>query len=72
MTTNTMMTLICDEDGHWYLCPLERRAEAEKYFKDLYDLFHEGDFDIDPPGLPEYVTEIDGPHKLVFDNPREV
>lgn len=62
--------LIKDEDSHWFLCPAYKREEALRYFAKLYEHFSEGEMDIDPPPTPLYLTEIDGPHRLVFQNPR--
>ena len=70
MDNNDEYCMIKDEDGHYYLCPAYRREEAVRYFAKLYEHFSEGELDVDPLPLPKYLTEIDGPQKLIFQNPR--
>lgn len=61
--------LISDDDGHLFLCPAERREEAENMFGAYYEW--QGNYpDGNPPALPDFVERIDGYAGLTFTDPR--
>lgn len=68
--------ILQDDDSHWYLVPADKREEAEKYFADIA-AFWENEHDSDgvsgddEPQRPDYIKDIDGPHKLTFTDPQE-
>lgn len=61
--------IINDEDGHLYLCPVENVEEAHKYFNDIYKLYYDGDYDLDAPEMPSFLSVIDNLEKLCFQIP---
>lgn len=72
MTDTPLYCLIQDGDGHWYLCPVERRKEAihmlwaiEAYWDDPG--WHK--YVADPPPDPDFVERIDNPFVLAFSHP---
>ncbi len=49
--------LVTDYDGHWYVVPAGRRDEAGGYLAGA-------------DSLPDWLSEVDGPHRLTFADPR--
>jgi hypothetical protein len=62
---------IQDGDGHWYLVPSDRYAEAERMFSLIEDFYNELP-DCVPPPEPDFVERIDGVGSWSFTDPREV
>jgi len=63
--------LIQDESCHWYLCPSDKKREAEQYFESLREYWEVG-WNLpgtSEPKQPTYLKQIDSPHRLVFTNP---
>jgi hypothetical protein len=59
--------LIETGEGLWFLCPRYLRQEAETYFETAYNDLQS---DRVPAPLPDYLVEIEGPHRLYFYNAR--
>ena len=60
--------VIQDDDGHSFVVPHERKADAEGY---LASICEEDDQSTSSP-LPSYMKEIEGLHTLVFTDWKEV
>ena len=71
MTNRQKYCLIGDDDGHWHLCPWERRDEANKILDSIDEYWQEEDYEKDCPEMPDWLQQIDGPHRLSFENPVE-
>ena len=56
--------LIQDNDDHWYIIPWGFEYEFERWV----DAQESGDMDDDYYNLPDFVKEIDGPHRLIINN----
>lgn len=56
--------LSVDNDGHWYLVPLDRRRDWHAWA----DLPEDDERAWD---APDYAKRIDGPYMLSFTDPRE-
>jgi hypothetical protein len=69
MTNREKYCLINDDDGHWYLAPFERRNEAREILESIEEAWAEEANEI--PEVPDWLKEIDGYHKLTFENPIE-
>ncbi len=70
MTNRGKYCLIVDDSGHWYLTPFERKDEAEKILDSIIEYWEEG-LDGECPEMPDWIQQIDGYHKLTFENPIE-
>lgn len=73
MTDYQKYTLIQDQDYHWYLCPWEKRGEANEYLDAVSEYWSSGwekKGEIEPI-RPNWLKDIDGPHMLSFSNPIE-
>lgn len=57
--------LIQDDSCHWYICPADRRDEAERMIEAV-ESYWAGDQDGEPPSEPDFIERIDGPRKLTF------
>lgn len=62
--TNWDYCLVRDDDTHWFLIPVNRR----KYWEEVLDLFNQDKYEGFFP--PPWAEPIDGPHNLIFSNPR--
>lgn len=65
-TEQQEFTLIGDDDGHWYVCPADRREEAEAFFEKSRAYWepgskHEGE----APEETEWLEQIGGSPSLV-------
>jgi len=49
-----------DNDCHWYLIPVDKRAEWNKWL------------DSAKRNVPKYARSVDGPQWVIFTNPEEV
>lgn len=58
-----------DGDGHWFIYPHDKEKEVNDYFyqEGLYWL---GEIEFEP-ARPDYLKQIDGPHRLTFEKPKE-
>lgn len=63
--------LLDDGDGHWFICPFEKRKEGGRAIDSIVEYWDVGDFDKECPVLPEWMKQINGPHYLSFENPVE-
>lgn len=69
-------TLIQD-DGRWYMCPVDRREEALHYFAQIHAFWEASEEEQKTLTLPDddendgWLREINGPHTLSFTDPRE-
>jgi hypothetical protein len=70
MTNREKYYLIQDDDGHWYLTPFDKKGEAEKFLEAIYD-YWTNSLDGEPPEIPDWLKQIDGWHRLTFENPVE-
>jgi hypothetical protein len=64
MTNHKKYILAQDNSCHWYLLPFEKKAEFDEWLE-----IDEDDERSWTP--PEFAKEIDGWHKLTFENPIE-
>jgi hypothetical protein len=65
---NTRYVLDCDEDGHWYVIPADKQAEAEAYFEAVTDYWNDkAEFDPgrDEPTQPAWLKPVGGSPSLV-------
>lgn len=63
--------IVSDDSGHKYLCPLDKREEAEATLNAIstyWDNFHP-DNPENPPVEPDYLERIN-PHMLSFTDPQ--
>lgn len=58
-----------DDDGHWYIYPVNKKEEVVEYFRTM-ELYCLGESDFEPQ-TPECMKAIDGPHRLTFKDPIE-
>lgn len=63
--------LISDGNCHWFLCPAERRDEAEEVMERISGYWSDNfDCDEPPPELPDYLETLDGgPGRITFEAP---
>lgn len=60
--------IVSDGDSHEYLCPLEKKEEAQLVLEAIV-AYWDVDHDLaeeDPPALPEYLKLLEGPYGLTF------
>lgn len=64
----TEYVLICDDDGHWYVCPADRLAEASAYFAAAAAYWQPGSEHAgDPPAEPDWLEAVGGsPSRVRF------
>lgn len=62
-----MYQIVGDDDGHWYVIPVDRRKEFEDWLDAIYqhELDDEGNRNWD---RPDWARLIDGPQSLRFDS----
>lgn len=64
--------LVGDGDGHHWLCPIERLADAKAVLRDLEKYGDEMPDCASPPDLDQLgFTRVDNPNRLTFADPRE-
>ena len=67
--------LVGDGDGHHWLCPIERRAEARQLLKACEEYFSSVEPPAtEPPPDPDavgWLQRVDNPSRLTFVEPRE-
>lgn len=73
MTNRQKYCLITDDDGHYFISPFERKDEAEIILESIYNYWNEckDDEDVECPEMPDWLKQIDGWHRLTFENPVE-
>ncbi len=59
MNNKQTYRISCDDDGHWYIFPSEKKNDFDAWVDS-------GDED-----FPDWATQIDGWHTLTFENPKE-
>ena len=65
-TDNEWHVLVQDDDGHWYVCPADKRGEAEEYFDLMADYWSpENDGSGSPPKVPLWLERVGGAPSLV-------
>jgi len=62
MTNRQKYILDCDDYGHWYYFPVEKKEDFEKWIDIQYDR------EYDEP-IPDWLNQIDGPSTLTFETP---
>lgn len=62
MTTEEHV-LIQDDDGHWYVIPIAKEAEAERYFAAVYTYWRDGKGNL--PTEPAWLKTVGGAPSLV-------
>lgn len=69
----TRFCLLQDDDSHWYLCPVDRRPDANSYFAEVQAYWDSdpGEGDDGPPIEPSWLRSIDSPTELTFTDPKE-
>jgi hypothetical protein len=67
--------LLSDDDGHYYLCPLERRHEASAILEDNDRYWSSAERrhtdSAGPTPVPDYLIYVDNHYSLSFENPKE-
>lgn len=65
--------LIQDDDYHWYIATFKYKKAAQKYFEEVNSYWSVENYDHhkDEPKKPKWLKEIDGPHRLSFENWKE-
>ena len=72
MTNREKYCLIKDDDGHWYLTPFDKKKEAEEILESIANYWGNCEYDfIECPEIPDWLKQIDGWHRLTFENPVE-
>lgn len=67
----TKFVLVSGDDGHWYVCPKDKQAEAAKYFEAVSDFWapDRGEWEGDEPTRPEWLEDVGGaPSRVEFSN----
>lgn len=62
--------LISDDDGHWYVCPVNKREAARQYFSATESYWAPGaPYKGKPPAQPDWLVEVGGdPSSIAFDH----
>ena len=67
--------IIYDDSGHEYLCPVTRKDEANKMIEAIEKYWVTVDYEDleagESPEFPDFLKQIDGIHRLTFENPKE-
>lgn len=65
--------LLQDDDYHWFLCPIDRKADAKAWFAEVQDYWDAdgGEGDSGPPIEPAWLKQVDSPTDISFTDPRE-
>lgn len=72
MTNREKYCLIVDDDSYWFLVPFDRKEEAEEILDSIVRYWEETiEGDGECPEMPDWLKQIDGWHKLTFENPIE-
>lgn len=62
----TQYVLVRDDDGHWYVCPADKRREADAYFEAMGAFWGpHGDADGPEPERPGWLEDVGGAPSLV-------
>lgn len=62
--------LVRDGSGHWYLCPVPRREEADAAVAAVERYWAAADYSEPAPKVPDWLERIDGPLTLTFTDPK--
>ena len=65
MTNRTSYLLSQDDEGHWYLFPKDKQKEFEQWVQKQCSDDADGEY-------PEWLKDIDGPHRLLIYDYEEV
>lgn len=68
MTNRQKYILDCDDDGHWYFFPAEKKDDFQKWI----DIQYGEDYDNPMYGArPDWLKDLGGhPNSLTFENPQ--
>ena len=65
---STEFCIVEDDSGHTYVCPLDQRGEARRILESVGEYWERGWLvqGTTEPLIPEWMVQIDGPHRLIF------
>jgi hypothetical protein len=67
MSETARWCIVSDDSGHTYLCPAERRDEAEETLEAIEEYWNAHRYDDECPADPDYLIRFDS--GLTFENP---